>query len=86
MSLLNKQNIKQLALEAAKTENPDKTRISGDFISQLEDVVACVTIQMVRSQPIKGMTMKDTDWGHNVVQNGKRCFTKLEPSDYLRGS
>lgn len=86
MSLLNKQNIKQLALEAAQQYDPEKTRISQDFINQLEDLVAIVTIQQVRSQDFTGMTLKDTEWGTAAIQQAKTKFTKSEPSDYLRYS
>lgn len=86
MSLLNIKNTKELALQIAETYQPDKTRISQDFLKQLENVVSCVVIEMVRSQPVAGKTLKDTDWGEKVVNNAKQVFTKLEPRDYLRGS
>ena len=86
MSLLNKQNIKQMALEAAKTYDPEKTRISKEFIEQLEDLVACVTIQQVLGQEYTGMTLKATDWGNDAIQQANRKFTKLNLEYYLRGS
>lgn len=85
MSLLNKQNIKALALDVATTYDPEKTRVSMDFIKQLEDIVAAVVIQQVRGQDFTGATLKDTDWGDKVINNAKQVFTKLELSDYLRG-
>jgi len=86
MSLLNKKSVKELALQVAETYDPEKTRISADFIRQLENVVACVTIEMVRQQPYEGMTLKDTDWGEAVINQAKAKITKLRSSDYLHGS
>lgn len=71
---------------AARTYDPEKTRISADYIKQLEDIVACVTIEMVRQQPYEGMTLKDTDWGEAVINQAKAKITKLKTTDYLHGS
>lgn len=86
MSLLNKQNIKGLALEVATHYDPEKTRISQDFIKQLEDIVTVIVIQQVNGQDYYGMTLKDTEWGSKVIAQAKQKFTKLELTDYLRVS
>ena len=86
MSLLNKKNVKELALFAAEKYDPEKTRISADYIKQIENIVACVTVEMVRQQGYTGMTLKDTDWGASIINQAKSKITKLEPTDYLHGS
>ena len=86
MSLLNKQNIKALALDIATTYHPDKTRISGDFLRQLEDLVGCVVVQQVCSQAVKGKTLNETDWADAAIRQAKLKFTKLEYDRYLRDS
>ena len=86
MSLLNKQNVKALALDIAKTYHPDKTRISGDFIKQLEDLLGCIVVQQVCSQALKGKTLNETDWGDAAIRQAKLKFTKLEYERYLRDS
>lgn len=86
MSLLNKQNVKALALDIATTYHPDKTRISAEFIAQLEDLVACVVVQQVTSQAWGGKTLIKTDWGDASIRKAKLAFTKLEYERYLRDS
>ena len=86
MSLLNKQNTKALALELAETYHPDKTRISGDFIAQLEDLVTCIVIQQVCSQALKGKTLNATDWGDAAIRQAQMKFTTIETSRYLRNA
>ena len=86
MSLLNKKNVKELALEIAETYHPDKTRISGDFIAQLEDLVGCIVVQQVCSQAYNGKTLKDTDWGDAAIRQAQMKFTTIETSRYLRNA
>lgn len=86
MSLLNKQNVKKLALEIAETYHPDKTRISGDFMKQLENLVGCIVVQQVCSQALKGKTLGETDWADAAIRQAKLKFTKLEYDRYLRDS
>ena len=86
MSLLNKKNVKELALDLAETYHPDKTRISGDFIAQLEDLVGCIVVQQVCSQAYNGKTLKDTDWGDAAIRQAQMKFTTIETSRYLRNA
>jgi len=86
MSLLNKQNVKALALEIAKTYHPDKTRISGEFIAQLENLVGCIVVQQVCDQVVTGKTLNSTDWGDAAIRQAKLKFTKLAFDCYLRDS
>ena len=86
MSLLNKKNVKELALDLAETYHPDKTRISGDFIAQLEDLVGCIVVQQVCSQAYNGKTLKDTDWGDAAIRQAQMKFTRLETQRYLRNA
>ena len=86
MSLLNKQNVKALALDLAETYHPDKTRISGDFIAQLEDLVGCIVVHQVCSQALKGKTLNSTDWGDAAIRQAQMKFTTIETSRYLRNA
>ena len=76
--ITNRKALKKLALEMANDyDNNTKTRVSKDFLQQLEEVAYFTTMQMVRSQiSDKGMTLKTTDWGDKVVRAGKELDRK----------
>lgn len=86
MSLINKQNIKALALEIAKTYDPEKTRIGAEFITQIEDLVGCVVVQQVIDQISSAKTLTSTEWGDQTIRKAKLTFTKLDFDRYLRDS
>jgi len=78
--ITNQKALKKLAIEMANDyDDNSKTRVSKDFLKQLEEVTYYVTMQMVRTQiSDKGMTLKSTDWGDRVVHRGKEIDRKEE--------
>jgi len=78
--ITNQKALKKLAIEMANDyDDNSKTRVSKDFLKQLEEVTYYVTMQMVRTQTSdKGMTLKSTDWGDRVVHRGKEIDRKEE--------
>lgn len=78
--ITNKKALKKLAIEMANDyADNTKTRVSKDFLRQLEEVTYYVTMQMVRTQiSDKGMTLKSTDWGDKVIHRGKELDRKEE--------
>ena len=84
MSLLNQKHTKEFILEMAEVYSPEKTRVSKEFLTQVENVLSCVLVKMVANQYNQGMTLKESEWGNEVINTAKNSFTKLEPKDYLR--
>jgi len=78
--ITNRKALKKLALEMANDyDDNSKTRVSKDFLKQVEEVTYWVTMQMVRTQTSdKGMTLKSTDWGDKVIRNGERIDREEE--------
>jgi hypothetical protein len=78
--ITNKKAIKKLAIEMANDyENNTKTRVSKDFLKQVDEITYWVTMQMVRSQVAdSGMTLKTCDWGDKVVHRGKKLDREEE--------
>ena len=78
--ITNQKAIKKLAIEMANDyENNTKTRVSKDFLKQVDEITYWVTMQMVRTQiSDKGMTLKTCDWGDRVVHRGRELDRKEE--------
>ena len=69
MSLINKQNCKALALEYAKEHCPHKTRISGEFIGELEKMVdLCVEAMVKDNTSGDSMTLVKTEWSERQLK------------------
>jgi hypothetical protein len=71
MSHLNKQNCKALALDLAKKHHPEKTRISSDFIDQLDTLVQHIIEAMVRDNDQPTKTLMRCDWADRIIARGE---------------
>lgn len=72
--ITNKKAIKKLALEIANEYDlgEEKTRVSKDFLEQVEKITYIVTRQLVRGNIGKAMTLTSTNWGDKLIKDGAR--------------
>lgn len=70
--LINKKYTKEAALEFAKQHHPEKTRVSSDFINQVNKVMEHVIEAMVRDNDQSGMTLTKCDWADRQIRKGEQ--------------
>lgn len=72
MSLLNKKECKEVALKYAEEHQPHKTRVSADFIRQLDELVDHIVEAMVRDNDCDAKTLNSCDWATTAIKKGKK--------------
>jgi len=72
--ITNRKALKKLALEIAEEYDlgSEKTRVSRDFLDQIDRITYEVTRAMVRDNVSKAATLTSTAWGDKVLLSGKR--------------
>ena len=72
--ITNRKAIKKLALEIANEYDlgEEKTRVSKDFLEQVEKITYIVTRQLVRGNSGGAMTLTSTNWGDKLIEDGSR--------------
>ena len=63
--ITNRKALKNLALEIANEYDleSEKTRVSKEFLDQIDQITYIVTRQLVRGNSGKALTLTSTNWG-----------------------
>ena len=59
MNLINRQNVRKLALDISKRDRADKFKaVSADFLERVEGQLKLLVVKAVNSHPSVGKTLK----------------------------
>lgn len=72
--ITNRKALKNLALEIANEYDlgSEKTRVSKDFLDQIDQITYIVTRQLVRGNSGKALTLTSTNWGDKLIRDAAR--------------
>ena len=75
MRLINAQNVKALAKEHGKEIHDKDLQVSGDFMTQVNDLVKAIVMANVENQHESLMwTLRPTDWAHRQLERANETL------------